>query len=81
MSLCPHDDANPFRWMKNADCLVISSISEASPNVLKEALFLGTKVASTDCSPIVKRLLTSDRIANVSDADDLAEKMCQAICR
>lgn len=75
------DDTNPYRWMKNADCIVISSISEASPNVLREALFLGTKVVSTDCSPIVKRLLTSDRIASVSDADDLADKMCQAICR
>lgn len=73
------DDTNPYRWMKNADCIVISSISEASPNVLREALFLGTKVVSTDCSPIVKRLLTSDRIANVSDTNDLADKMCQAI--
>lgn len=73
------DDSNPYRWMKHADCIVISSISEASPNVLREALFLGTKVVSTDCSPIVKRLLTSDRIANVSDTNDLADKMCQAI--
>ena len=73
------DDGNPYRWMKHADCIVISSISEASPNVLREALFLGSKVVSTDCSPIVKRLLTSDRIANVSDTNDLADKMCQAI--
>lgn len=34
------DDSNPYRWMKNADCMVISSISEASLNVLREALFL-----------------------------------------
>lgn len=74
------DDPNPYKWMKNADCLVISSISEASPNVLREALFLGTEVISTECSPIVERLLTSERIANVSDAEDLADKMCQAIC-
>lgn len=74
------DDPNPYRWIKNADCLVISSISEASPNVLREALFLGTKVVSTECSPIVKRLLTPDRIAKVSDVDDLADKMCLAIC-
>lgn len=74
------DDPNPYRWIKNADCLVVSSISEASPNVLREALFLGTKVVSTECSPIVKRLLTPDRIAKVSDVDDLADKMCLAIC-
>jgi len=75
------DDSNPYRWMKHADCIVISSISEASPNVLREALYLGTLVVSTDCSPIVKKLLSSERIANVSDAKELADKMCQSIHR
>lgn len=69
------DDPNPYRWMKHADCLVISSVSEASPNVLREALFLGTKVISTDCSPIVRRLLPQNRIAKVSDYKDLANVM------
>ena len=31
--------------------------SEASPNVLKEALFLQTPVVSTCCSPIVEKLV------------------------
>lgn len=75
------DDPNPYRWMKYADCMVISSTSEASPNVLKEALLLGTKVVSTDCSPIVKRLLTSNRVANISDAENLANKMQLVICQ
>ncbi len=66
------DDPNPYRWMKNADCLVISSISEASPNVLREAMFLETKVISTDCSPSVRKYLTSDKIANVGRAEKLA---------
>lgn len=69
------DDPNPYRWMKNADCLVISSISEASPNVLREAMFLGTKVVSTDCSPTVRRLLSSDMITSVGDEKALAYKM------
>lgn len=69
------NDPNPFRWMKHADCLVISSRSEASPNVLREALFLGKTVVSTDCSPSVRKLLSELRVAKVGDPQDLAEKM------
>lgn len=69
------DDPNPYKWMKHADCVVISSKSEASPNVLREALFLGTPVVSTDCSPTVRELLDKDNIAPVGDAVQLAEKM------
>lgn len=69
------DDSNPYRWMKNADCLVISSISEASPNVLREALFLGIKIVSTDCSPTVRRLLPNDRIAKTGCAESLSSVM------
>ena len=69
------DDSNPYKWMKHADCLVICSKSEASPNVLREALLLGTTVISTDCAPIVRRLLQNDNIARVSDVEDLAKVM------
>lgn len=69
------DDPNPFKWMKHADCLVISSKSEASPNVLREALFLGTPVISTDCSPTVRGLLEKDRIVPVGDYERMAEVM------
>lgn len=69
------DDSNPYRWMKNADCQIISSISEASPNVLREALLLGTKVVSTDCSPTVRKLLSSDMITSIGDVKALAYKM------
>ncbi len=69
------DDPNPYKWMKHADCLVISSKSEASPNVLREALFLGTHVISTDCSPTVRELLIKDRIVPVGDYVKMAEAM------
>ena len=69
------DDPNPYKWMKHADCLVISSKSEASPNVLREALFLGTPVISTDCSPTVRELLRKDRIVPVGDFEKMAEAM------
>ena len=72
-------DPNPYRWMKNADCLVISSLSEASPNVLQEALFLGTKVVSTDCSPTVRKKLPANMISKIGDYRDLAGAMMRSI--
>ena len=69
------NEPNPFKWMKHAGCLVISSKSEASPNVLREALFLGTPVISTDCSPTVRKLLEIDRIVPVGDCIKMAEVM------
>jgi glycosyltransferase involved in cell wall biosynthesis len=73
------DDPNPYRWMKYADCLVISSRSEASPNVLREALFIGTPVISTDCSPTVRQLLPPQNIVPVNDSKALAEAMIHMI--
>lgn len=69
------NDENPYRWMKNTDCLVISSKSEASPNVLREALFLGTSVISTDCSPTVRKLLPAKWIVPVGNHEALAMAM------
>lgn len=68
-------DPNPYRWMKYADCLVISSLSEASPNVLREALFIGTPVVSTDCSPTVRQLLPPQNIVPIKNPEALAEVM------
>lgn len=73
------DDPNPYKWIKNADCLVISSSSEASPNVLREALFLGTSVISTDCSETVRELLPKDNIVPVHQPRALAEAMVRRV--
>lgn len=70
---------NPYKWINNADCLVISSKSEASPNVLKEALFLGKIVVSTNCSPMVRKLLPDNRIAEVGNAEALASVMLRSV--
>lgn len=73
------DDPNPYRWMKNANCMVISSISEASPNVLREALFLGTEVISTDCSPTVRQYLPANKICPVNDVQEMARLMTSVL--
>lgn len=75
------NDNNPYRWINNADCLVISSISEASPNVLREALFLGTDVVSTDCSPSMRRFLLPEQIAKVNDVESLSKVMLSIVKR
>lgn len=73
------DDPNPYKWMKYADCLVISSSSEASPNVLREALFLGTPVISTDCSETVRKLLHKESIVPIHQPSTMAEAMIKMI--
>ena len=73
------NDSNPYRWMKNSDCLVISSLSEASPNVLREALFLGTPVISTDCSETVRKLLPPQNIVPTHNPEALAKAMAELV--
>ena len=72
------DNPNPYRWMKHADCFILSSKSEASPNVLKEALFLQVPVVSTSCSPIVEKLVNNGKngyIVEVGNAMMMANAM------
>jgi len=40
---------NPYKYMARASVFVLSSIYEGLPNVLIEALALGTPIVSTDC--------------------------------
>lgn len=73
------DDPNPYKWMKYADCLMISSLSEASPNVLREALFLGTPVISTDCSETVRKMLPKERIVPIHQPTTMADAMIKQV--
>lgn len=73
------DDSNPYRWIKNANCLVISSISEACPNVLLEATILGTPVISTNCSPIINKVLSPNEIMEVGDYNCMAIVMASKL--
>ena len=48
---------NPYKWMKYADCLVLSSRSEGSPNVLFEALYVGVPAVVTRCTPNIEEIV------------------------
>lgn len=73
------NEPNPYKWIKNADCVVISSLSEASPNILREAIFLKTPVISTDCSPTVRELLPAEQISPIGDPETLAARMLRML--
>lgn len=73
---------NPYIWMKNADCFVLSSRCEGLPNVLIEASFLNVPVVSTLCIPMVKRIIEENVngfVVPIDNPDSMAYAMLHAI--
>lgn len=73
---------NPYKYVKNADCFVLSSRWEGLPNVLIESLYLGTPVAAMKCIPVIERIVTDGKdgyLAEKENVDSLAEAMLNAV--
>ena len=69
---------NPYTWIRAAEMLVLSSDREGLPNVLLEALWLNTKVVSTDCPSGPREILEFDPekyLVPVNDAEALGDKI------
>ncbi|MFH1279198.1 MAG: glycosyltransferase [Candidatus Eisenbacteria bacterium] len=61
---------NPWKYMRLADCLVLSSRVEGSPNVIGEALALGLPVIAADCSPGIGEYLGEGRYGVLVPPED-----------
>jgi len=79
---CVGYQSNPYKYVKHADCFVLSSRWEGLPNVLIESLYLGTPVAAFKCIPIVERIVSEQKNGFLADAGDeksLAQAMENAL--
>lgn len=64
--------ANPFAWMAKADLFVLSSAWEGSPNVLIQALALGTPCVACDCPGHSREILGHGRYGPLVPVGDVA---------
>jgi glycosyltransferase involved in cell wall biosynthesis len=73
---------NPYAYLKGAKLFVLSSLWEGSPNVLTEALALGTSCVSTDCPSGPYEVTRGGEVAPLvpmGDPERLAEAMLQTL--
>ncbi|MEW7985661.1 MAG: glycosyltransferase [Candidatus Thiodiazotropha sp.] len=73
---------NPYAYLKRAKLFVLSSLWEGSPNVLTEALALGTSCVSTDCPSGPHEVTRGGDVAPLvptGDPEKMAEAMLQVL--
>lgn len=69
---------NPYPYIKNANLLVSTSLSEACPNVINEAKILGTPIVSTDFGSVYEFI--EDNVNGlISPIETIADKIEQMI--
>ena len=76
-------DAGPEKvlWVLNAaDCLLVTSLHEGSPNIVKEAMACGLPIVSVPCGDVAERLKGTDPGSICPyDARSLAEAIAEVL--
>jgi len=63
------DDQNPYKYMKNANALLVPSFHEAAPMVIEEAIILGLYVVTTNTLSAAE-MVSSDDIGNICENNE-----------
>lgn len=72
---------NPYEYLIQSNCFVLSSVSEGLPNALNEALFLNIPCVATRCIPYIKQRIKDGEngySVRVKDFEDLSNAMIKA---
>lgn len=74
--------SNPYPYLRKAAVFVLSSVSEALPSVLIEALALGVPIVSTDCPSGPSEILNTSEhgiLVRVGDSQQMADAIFRAV--
>lgn len=66
----PGHAADPLPVMARAAVLALTSDFEGAPNVLREALSVGTPVVTTDSAPAIAEIVASSQLGSIVARDD-----------
>lgn len=72
----------PYVWIRFADVFVLPSRTEGLPNVLMEAMYLGTPYVATRCVPMVERLaeqVPNGLLVDIDNYRAMSEAMLMAL--
>lgn len=70
--------SNPYKYLKHADALILTSTVEGFPSVLVEAMSLGVPVISTDCHTGPSEIILDSSVGELVPVNDI-ESLTAAI--